>query len=474
MSVGRGRGSDRRDELRPVAGRSPPHDLEAERAVLGAVLLDVTVLDRVGDTLAPEHFFSGAHGLIWEAMRELHAARSSVDLVTVHAHLAAREKAQQAGGIPYLTELWDGVPAVSRVEDYAAIVVERWRVRRLIATCQRVAAEGYGDVGDVGDWLDASVSAIQSVAHVEDRQRPVHIRPATEDAYRMIDAAAKSGTAALGIPTGFSAIDAIVPALRPGNLVVVAGRPGMGKTAWALNLAVNVAISQQLGALIFSLEMDVTECAMRILSSEARVSVSNQLAGRTTAAEWTALCSATVSIAKAPIWIDGTPALSLLDMRAKARTLALEMERAGTPLGIVIVDYLQLMKTEQTRNSNREQEVSALSRGLKVLAKELCVPVVALSQLSRKVEERSNKRPMLSDLRESGAIEQDADLVIFFFRPGYYAPDDPSSAGIAEAIIAKQRSGPTGTARLRFDAASTRFDNLHPGDDFESPRGPDW
>lgn len=442
--------------------------------MLGAVLLDVGVLDRIGGTLAPEHFFSAAHALIWDAMRELHAARSSVDLVTVHAHLAAREKAQQAGGISYLTELWDVVPAVSRVEDYAAIVTERWRVRRLILACQRVAAEGYGDVGDVSDWLDASVSAIQSVVQVDDRHRPIHIRPATEDAYRMIDAAAKAGTAALGVPTGFSAIDAMVPGLRPGQLIIVAGRPGMGKTAWALNLAVNVATSQRRGVLVFSLEMDVTECAMRILSSEARVSVSAQLAGRSTADDWSALARTSLEIAQIPLWLDGTAALSLLDMRAKARTLALEMDRAGTPLGLIVVDYLQLMKTEQSRTSNREQEVSALSRGLKVLAKEMGVPVVALSQLSRKVEERSNKRPMLSDLRESGAIEQDADLVIFFFRPGYYDPDDRSLAGIAEAIIAKQRSGPTGTARLRFDAASTRFDTLAEDYPEDRPRGPDW
>lgn len=290
----------------------------------------------------------------------------------------------------------------------------------------------------------------------------------------MIDAAAKAGTAALGVPTGFSAIDAMVPGLRPGQLIIVAGRPGMGKTAWALNLAVNVATSQRRGVLVFSLEMDVTECAMRILSSEARVSVSAQLAGRSTADDWSALARTSLEIAQIPLWLDGTAALSLLDMRAKARTLALEMDRAGTPLGLIVVDYLQLMKTEQSRTSNREQEVSALSRGLKVLAKEMGVPVVALSQLSRKVEERSNKRPMLSDLRESGAIEQDADLVIFFFRPGYYDPDDRSLAGIAEAIIAKQRSGPTGTARLRFDAASTRFDTLAEDYPEDRPRGPDW
>lgn len=472
--------------LRPSEGRVPPHDLDAEAAVLSAVLLDAGAFDQAYEVLRAEHFYSDANRRVFEAVLDLQGKGQPVDVVSVASWLRSRERLEQVGGTPYLAQLADATPAVAHVGQHARVVREKYRLRQVIATCQQYAAAGYGDCGDVQEFIDHAEQSIFDIARVPERTAVRPVRDAINRAFDLLAAAARRGEAVTGVPTGFTRLDRQVAGLHPGDLYIVAGRPGMGKTAFVLNIATNAAQAHRVrvddphapfgeaeveepgyGVAFFSLEMPREQLASRLLATEARVDVSKIRSGAIGHEDWNKLTDAAARLGKLPLWLDDTPALGLLDLRAKVRRLKADINRASgdapraQKLGLVVVDYLQLMQGRRDAG-NREQEISELSRGLKQLAKELEVAVIALSQLNRSVETRTSKdkRPQLSDLRESGAIEQDADTIIFIYRDEYYNKDMTAEPGVAEIIVAKQRNGPTGTVKVHYEAAFTRFDNL--------------
>jgi replicative DNA helicase len=479
-----------RNEPPIVAGRVPPHDLDAEAAVLSAILLSREALDRVLEVLRPEHFYSDANGRIYEASTQLAVTGTPIDIVSVASFLRDREWLAQIGGASYLAQLADATPAVAHVAAHAAVVYEKWRLRQLIATCQRVAAEGYGDVGVVQEFIDGTEQAIYQLARTSTKNSALPLNQVLRAAFQQITAAAERGDRITGISTGYDRLDAKTAGLHAGDLTIVAARPGMGKTSFVLNLAVNVASPRTVnvpgpgehhhgvdrqepgfGVAVFSLEMPREQLAVRMVCSEGRVDVGKVRQGHLQPDDWRRLTEAASFLSQLPVWIDDTPAISLLELRGKVRRIQAEYNREATEeaperkMGLIVIDYLQLMKGRDGVNS-REQEISEISRGLKQLAKELSVPVIALSQLNRSVETRTtkDKRPQLSDLRESGAIEQDADTIIFIYRDEYYNPETTNAKNIAELIIAKQRNGPTGKILTRFTASCTRFDTLAPGD----------
>jgi replicative DNA helicase len=477
---------EKRQRLEPsiVAGRVPPHDLDAEAAVLSAILLERDALDRVLEMLHPEHFYSDSNGRIFEACRALALEGQPVDITTAAGWLRDRGRLSQVGGPSYLAQLADATPAVAHVAAHAQAVYEKWRVRALIATCQRIAAEGYGDYGPPQGFIDGAEQAIYELARTASRSTVRPIREGLAAYFKALEDAAARGDRITGISTGFDKLDAKTAGLHAGDLVIVAARPGMGKTSFVLNLAVNVATPREItlqrdgqtlehqvdgfGVAFFSMEMPNAQISGRAACSEARVDVGLARQGYLQPDHWRRLTEASAFLAALPLWIDDTPALGLLALRAKVRRIQAEYNRApegddpGRRLGVVVIDYLQLMKGPETAQ-NREQEISAISRGLKALAKELDVCVVALSQLNRSVENRADRRPELSDLRESGAIEQDADTIIFIYREDYYNPGS-DLCGLAELLVKKQRNGPTGKVWLKFFESCTRFDNLAAGD----------
>jgi len=473
-----------------IAGRVPPHDLDTEAAVLSAILLDRDALDRVLEFLKPEQFYSEANGRIFEAAQELSIASIPVDVVSVAAWLRDRGRLAQIGGPSYLAQLTDATPAVAHVAFHARIIREKWRLRQLIATCQRVSAEGYGDVGVVQEFIDSAEQSIYDIARTPESSSAQPLAVVLRAAFEQINAAAERGDRITGISTGFERLDGKTAGLHDGDLTIVAARPGMGKTSFVLNLGVNVASPRTItaaapnedgygaerhepgfGVCVFSLEMPREQLATRLVCAEGRVDVGKLRQGFLQADDWRRLTEAASFLSGLPMWIDDTPAISILELRAKVRRIQAEYNRPakdGNPerrVGLVVIDYLQLMKGRDGVAS-REQEISEISRGLKQLAKELRVPVIALSQLNRSVETRTtkDKRPQLSDLRESGAIEQDADTIIFIYRDEYYNAETTNQKGIAELIVAKQRNGPTGKVLVRFASSYTRFDNLAPGD----------
>lgn len=473
-----------------VAGRVPPHDLDAEAAVLSAIMLHRDALDRVLEILKAEHFYSEANSRIYEGAQELATAGTPIDIVSVASWLRDRERLAQVGGAAYLAQLADATPAVAHVAAHARVVYEKWRVRQLIATCQRVAAEGYGDVGVVQEFIDGAEQAVYQLARTPQGTSTQPIAQVLKAAFEQITAAAERGDRITGISTGYEKLDAKTAGLHDGDLSIIAARPGMGKTSFVLNLAVNVASPRTVsspgpdqaghgverhepgfGAAVFSLEMPREQLATRMVCCEGRVDLGRLRQGFLQPDDWRRLTEAASFLSTLPIWVDDTPAITLLELRAKVRRIQAEYDRppsdghSGRRVGLVVIDYLQLMKGRDGVNS-REQEISEISRGLKQLAKELKVAVIALSQLNRAVETRTtkDKRPQLSDLRESGAIEQDADNIMFIYRDEYYNPETTNHKGIAEIIVAKQRNGPTGKVLTRFTASCTRFDNLAPGD----------
>lgn len=473
-----------------VAGRVPPHDLDAEAAVLSAILLSRDALDRVLEILKPEHFYSDANGRIYEAAQELALLGTPIDIVSVASWLRDRERIAQVGGAPYLAQLADATPAVAHVTTHARAVYEKWRLRHLIATCQKVAAEGYGDVGVVQEFIDSAEQSIYELARTAQANSVQPLAQVLRAAFQQITAAAERGDRITGISTGYERLDSKTAGLHSGDLMIVAARPGMGKTSFVLNLGVNVASPRTVsipgpgedgagverqepgfGVCVFSLEMPREQLATRMVCSEGRVDLGKLRQGYLQPDDWRRLTEAASYLSSLPMWIDDTSAIGVLELRAKVRRIQAEYDRPATPtsaerkVGLVVIDYLQLMKGRDGVNS-REQEISEISRGLKQLAKELSVPVIALSQLNRAVETRTtkDKRPQLSDLRESGAIEQDADTIIFIYRDEYYNAETTNAKGIAELIIAKQRNGPTGKVLTRFTPSFTRFDNLAAGD----------
>jgi replicative DNA helicase len=481
------------EKLRVVGGqdvsaeaRVPPHDLEAEAAVLSAVMVDPLALDRVCEFLKAEHFYSEAHRRIFEACIELAAEGKPVDLVQVATWLRDRERLAQVGGVAYMTEVLNAAPAVAHVAAYGRTIHEKWRVRSLILACQRVTAQGYSGYGDPQQFIDSAEQAVYDIARTRESSSVRTLKEVMRETFERIDKANARGARITGIPTGFDRYDRITSGLHDGELTIVAARPGMGKTSFVLNVAANVASPQQLesardpnerweepglGVVVFSLEMPREQICNRMLCSEAKVDVSRVRTGMLTPSDWSKLTQAATHLASLNIWVDDSAALSILELRSKVRRLQSEFDRTASPgedgprrIGLVVVDYLQLMRGREGAAS-REQEISEISRGLKQLAKELSLPVIALSQLNRAVETRGekSKRPQLSDLRESGAIEQDADNICFIYRDDYYNKET-ADKNVAELIVAKQRNGPTDTVKVRFDAQYTRFESLADGE----------
>ena len=480
-------------ELPSSMGRVPPHDLDAEAAVLSAVMIDQYALDKVLEFLKPEHFYSEAHRRIFEACVDLRGSGKPVDVVQVGTWLKDRDRIAQVGGMGYLTEVLNAAPVVANVAAYGRTIREKSRVRQLIATCQRVSAEGYIDYGDAQAFIDNAEQSIYEIARTPESSSVERLLDVMKKAFKQLQDAANRGDRITGCPTGFARYDKLTAGLHDGDLSIVAARPGMGKTSFVLNVAVNVASpkgresandpSQKwedpgVGCVVFSLEMPREQLANRMICSEGRVDVGKLRSGYLGAQDWGRLTQAASFLGGLPIWIDDSPALSILELRAKVRRLQAEYDKADETgkkikrIGLVVVDYLQLMKGRDGVNS-REQEISEISRGLKGLAKELKISVIALSQLNRAVETRNekSKRPQLSDLRESGAIEQDADNICFIYRDDYYNRETTTEPNVAELIIAKQRNGPTGTVKVRFDREYTRFDNLAEGEYMEEEMG---
>ena len=437
------------DNLRKL----PPHSIEAEESVLGGVLLDNHALDRALEFVVPDDFYREVHRKIMRAMLDLNQRSEPIDLVTLADTLKVRGELQDIGGAAYLAELADKVPTAANVAYYARLVRQKSVLRSLIHTATEIATRGYESGADVDLFLDEAEHKIFEISERKVRPQFFRIRDIMVDSMKAIEEMYERKELVTGIPTGFVDLDRMTAGLQPSDLIIIAGRPSMGKTAFALNVAQYVAMNAKTGVAVFSLEMSKEQLALRLLCGEARVDMSTVRSGRSPDRDFPKLVTAAGRLSDAPIYIDDTPALSVLELRAKARRLKRERE---AKLGLILVDYLQLMRGH-TGADNREQEISGISRSLKALAKELGVPVVALSQLNRQVEARAEKRPVMADLRESGAIEQDADVIAFLYRPIVY--DKNAEERAAEVIIAKQRNGPIGTVNLTFMPEYTRFEN---------------
>jgi replicative DNA helicase len=438
-----------------LAQRLPPQNLEAEVSVLGGVLLENDALNRVLEILREDDFYREAHRKIFSAILDLYERSEPADLVTLSETLKKRDTLDAVGGIDYLNSLVNSVPTAANITYYAKIIKEKSILRKLINRATEIINLGYGDSGDVDDFIDRAERSIFEVS--EDRVRPSFypLKDIIKSSFKTIEKLYEKRQLITGVPTGFPKLDELTSGLQPSDLIIIAGRPSMGKTAFALNISQNAAIDGVVPTAIFSLEMAKEQLALRMLCSQAKVDAHRLRGGFLSESDWPRLTRAAGLLSEAPIFIDDSPALSALEMRAKSRRL-----KADNNLGLVIVDYLQLMRG-RTDSERREQEISDISRSLKALAKELNVPVIALSQLNRKVEDRGDKRPQLADLRESGAIEQDADVIIFLYRDEVYnKSEDNPNKGTAEIIIGKQRNGPTDTFKLAFLDKYTCFENL--------------
>lgn len=434
-------------------GRNPPQNISAEQAALGSMLLQEDAILHGVDILRPEDFYQKSHQNIFKCILELFEKSRGVDLVTLTEELNRKNLLEEIGGVTYLTNLINSVPTAANIEHYIKIIEEKSILRNLINNATKIVSMGYEEKEDAKILLDKAEHLVFEISDRNIRQSFVSIKEIIQDSYEKIEDLYHRGGFITGVPSGYEELDDITTGFQPSELIVVAGRPGMGKTAFCMNIAQYVSINKNIPVAIFSLEMSKSQLVQRMLCSEARIDSHNLRKGRLAEADWAPLSMAAGRLASAPIFIDDSAGISGLEIRAKARRL-----KAQCNLGLVIIDYLQLMQTAG-RVENRQQEISEISRSLKGLARELNVPVVAVSQLSRAVEQREERRPRLSDLRESGAIEQDADLVIFIYREEYYKPKTEKK-GISEIIISKQRNGPTGKVDLTFIKEYAKFENL--------------
>jgi len=436
----------------------PPHSVEAEQSVLGGLLLDNSAFDRVGDVFSESDFYRDDHRRIYRHISRLIQMGKPADVVTVDESIKGSEDKEKTGGLAYLGALAQSTPSAHNIRRYAEIVRERAVMRKLVEVGTDIADTALNPMGkDVGQILDEAESKVLQIAEAGSRGRQgfIEIQPLLTQVMERIDMLyhRENQSNVTGVPTGYHDLDEKTSGMQEGDLIIVAGRPSMGKTALALNIAEHVAVENRLPVAVFSMEMAGTQLAMRLLGSLGRLDQHKLRTGRLTDEDWNRLTNAVGRLHDAPIHIDETPALNALELRARARRL----HRQYGKLGLVVVDYLQLMQASN-QGENRATEISEISRSLKALAKELKVPVVALSQLNRGLEQRPNKRPIMSDLRESGAIEQDADLILFIYRDEVYNPDT-ADKGKAEIIISKQRNGPIGTVDLTFIGQFTRFEN---------------
>ncbi|WP_374408135.1 replicative DNA helicase [Hydrogenophaga sp.] len=443
--------------------RVPPHSIEAESSVLGGLLLDNGAWDRVADLINDSDFYRYEHRLIYSAIAALVNASKPADVVTVFEHLQNLGKADEAGGLGYLNSLAQYVPSAANIRRYAEIVRERAILRKLVAASDEIATNAFNPQGKpVAKILDEAEQKIFKIGEEGSRMKEgfQSMDTLVVDLLDRVQEMADNPNDITGVPTGFIDLDRMTSGLQAGDLVVLAARPSMGKTAFAINIAEHVALNEGLPVAVFSMEMGAAQLAVRIVGSIGRINQSHLRTGKLTDDEWPRLTEAIERLRNISLHIDETPGLTPSELRANARRLA----RQCGKLGLIVVDYLQLMSgSNSDGGDNRATELGEISRGLKMLAKELQCPVIALSQLNRSVEQRTDKRPMMSDLRESGAIEQDADIIMFIYRDEYYNKETCKEPGVAEIIIGKQRNGPTGTCKLAFLNMLTRFETLAGG-----------
>ena len=435
--------------------RVPPQNIEAEQAVIGGMLIEKEAISKVAEFLKADDFYREAHRLIFEAMLELFNKNEAVDLVTVTEVLRKNDKLEAVGGIAYITSLANSVPTAANINYHGKIVEEKALLRGLINSPTHIASMGYEDTEAVTDIIDKAEKMILEVSERKMSGDFVPIKSIIFDAFGKIEQLYATKGGITGLATGFKDLDKITSGLQPSDLILVAARPSMGKTAFTLNIASHVAIREKKAVAFFSLEMSKEQLVQRMLCSEATIDSQRLRIGELEERDWTKLISAADRLSSAPIYIDDTPGITVMEMRSKARRLKIEHD-----LQLIIIDYLQLMQGSSNKGGdNRQQEISEISRSLKALARELNVPVIALSQLSRSVESRQIKKPMLSDLRESGSLEQDADIVSFLYREDYYNPETENK-NITDIIIAKHRNGPVDTVQLFFHKQFTKFCDL--------------
>ena len=435
--------------------RVPPQNIEAEQAVLGGMLIEKEAISKVAEFVKADDFYRESHRLLFEAMLDLFNKNEAVDLVTVTEALRKNDKLEAVGGIAYITSLANSVPTAANINYHGKIVEEKALLRGLINSATHIASMGYEDTEAVADIIDKAEKMILEVSERKMSGDFVPIKSIIFDAFGKIEQLYASNGGITGLATGFKDLDKITSGLQPSDLILVAARPSMGKTAFTLNIASHVAIREKKAVAFFSLEMSKEQLVQRMLCSEATIDSQRLRIGELEERDWTKLISAADRLSSAPIYIDDTPGITVMEMRSKARRLKIEHD-----LQLIIIDYLQLMQGSNNKGGdNRQQEISEISRSLKALARELNVPVIALSQLSRSVESRQIKKPMLSDLRESGSLEQDADIVSFLYREDYYNPETENK-NITDVIIAKHRNGPVDTVQLFFHKQFTKFCDL--------------
>jgi len=431
-----------------------PHSTEAELSVLGGIMLENRAIHRVVELLQPEDFYTEAHGIIFTAILELSKVNQPADILTVGEHLKSRGLLETVGGFEYLSKIQDAVPTYANIDAHAKLVREKAAVRACINASLEVLAQGFGDYGDVEDFLDQAEKKIFDATHKKSLSSIKSMKAAVNEAFKQIDRLSSEKSSITGVPTGFTRLDSVTCGLQPSDLVIIAGRPSMGKTAFALNIALNAWKQRKVSSAIFSLEMSVYQLMLRLLSSEAEVPASNlRVPNRLKPEEFHRLTVAADYLQQARIFLDDSSELNVMEIRSRARRLKDEAD-----IGLILVDYLQILRPAVvSKQDSREREVAEMSRALKALAKELAIPVVAMSQLNRRPDQRDkNKRPQLSDLRESGAIEQDADMIMFLYRESAYTQSADTSA---EVIIGKNRNGPTCMIPLDFVKEYTRFND---------------
>ena len=443
--------------------RIPPHSIEGESSVLGGLLLDNAAWDRVGDLLTDQDFYRAEHKLIYAAVGALINATKPADVITVYEHLQNQGKADEVGGLSYLNSLAQYVPSAANIRRYAEIVRERSILRKLVAASDEIATNAFSPQGkDIATILDEAEQKIFKIGEQGSRMKEgfQSMDTLVVSLLDRVTEMSENPNDVTGVPSGFYDLDRMTSGFQAGDLVVLASRPSMGKTALAINIAEHVALNEGLPVAVFSMEMGASQLAVRIVGSIGRIDQTHLRNGALTDEEWPRLTEAIEKLRNISLHIDETPGLTVSELRANARRLAKQCGK----LGLIVVDYLQLMSVSSSMSEeNRATAVGEISRGLKMLAKELQCPVLALSQLSRGVESRTDKRPMMSDLRESGAIEQDADIIMFIYRDEYYTKEACKEPGVAEIIISKQRNGPTGTVKLAFINRITKFESLAHG-----------
>ena len=435
-------------------GKVPPHDLEAEQAIIGSMLTDRDAVISAIEILKEEDFYREDNKAIYTAILNLYNRAEPIDIITVKSELESMGKFEQVGGLEYLAELPEKVPTTANAMKYIKIVEEKSTLRRLIKTANEIIELGYSPTEDVEDIMEGAEKKIFNIMQEKNQKGYAPIKDVLVESFTKLEELYNRKQHITGVPSGFTELDYRTAGFHGSELILIAARPAMGKTAFALNIATNAAVKANVPVAVFSLEMSKEQLVNRILCSESMVDSNKVRTGKLEEDDWTKLAGAIGPLSEAEIFIDDTPGINITEIRAKCRKLKLEKN-----IGMVVIDYLQLIQGSNKRGGSREQEISEISRSLKILAKELDVPVIALSQLSRAAEQRADHRPMLSDLRESGSIEQDADIVMFLYRDDYYNKDTELK-GIAEIIIAKQRNGPIGTVKMAWIPEQTRFADL--------------